>query len=1235
MTGLLVLAAVLTGGFQSTVRFDSPGLREQDGGFYPVFPGTETVFMDSGPLRPGRVFIIPVPPGVAPELDFRIESVSPTGWDGFPWVAVSGAVGDGMDFREEYVSAVAYPSPEPVRMMVVPLAGTRVARVTVDPFCFGDLSRYASAVSFSLSWPSRGGAAPVRGTLLEAVTPEGSVWWRERGRFRESPFWGRPWGRIRVNGTGFYAVTGAMLEDAGCPVTGMPSASLSMLSGPAAPFDLEDPADAHQVYPVALSISDGGDGVFHLEDTLFFYGRSLTRLEVQGDSLIHTWHRYDDMNTYWLTWGGAEGVTMDSADGSPRGYPPWGPTAVTMSWMEQEYTWFAEEPRTGWCWAPITQGSPSYLHFTPPQGSTGRALRVSILHSRNVGFGGDSLVLNGVTVLDSTFRNNTFMRLWTVPRPVLNQGLNTLKIWSWNDEGTSAFNYLELETEAPLAPGRRLFFLGKPEGWYTVSVPGTEPGARVFLTEDPYRPVELVGWDLAGGTAGISVHAGPQGSFWVVNPGGWLTPASIGPAQPGRILGTALSGDVILLLPEEMMGYAAALEAVYAFRGLSAATISYREVYDEFNGGVVSPGAVRSLVRHALDHWPEVPRALLLVGDGNYDPMGHTTGFSPPAPLFRTLGDSQQRFGAGDDGFVTVHQGAILPEIPVSRIPVSTGQELQMYLDRLSAVENAGASGGWANRIVISADDEWNGSNITEVRATRVCEDLVNQALPPSMEVEKVYLIDYPWPPGTTPGGAHPEKPEARKDFLAAIERGCSSLIFFGHGSYNQIAQENLLSILDIPSMSNLPRLPSTFFASCNTGQFDLLGTDCFSEALVGHPQGGAVTAIGSSYGSYTYQNENLLHAFLTLQYGPCRATVGEALWGAKVVTFNNHNYYYNIMGDGGFTPSMGDDRGTALEVAAPGLFRGRLNSLEVEMPGGRTMEVTVGESGADVVYVSPLSGVAIPWMKPGETAYHGLVESDPGGRATVSFFMPLQADTGSLAGAQALADDGLHQSVAWNRWFAVVDSGGYSPDSIGPSISMSCSRRGMSHLLTAELEDESGICVFGGEAGRALLLSVNSQGYDVSGDFRYLQGSHTRGVLNHVLPDLGSGEHTLILAAWDGMGNGSLDTLALTVTEDDGELLRDVTVFPNPGRGPRAFLFETSAPGEVRVKLFTVAGRPVWEGRTGHEGGAGRLIWNGRDADGDPPAAGAYVYLVTLETAGGGVASRRGFLAVAPKEDR
>ncbi len=1232
MTGLQVLLAVLAGSFTTTVDTGTATLTPQGRAFRPELPGMQCVPATGGVLRPARIFFVPVPPGVQPVLDFSVDAVAPTGWDDIPWALVPSVEGSGMEMTEVNGSTSSVLPSDAVTMRVIPLAGTRVAMVTVDPFCFGDLSRYASRVSLSVSWPERGGGRPLAGSLLEGVAPEGSLWWRDRLRSPESPFWGKPWARIKVTETGFHAITGQQLEDAGCQVVGMPSESFSMLAGPGIPFVLEDCADEHLPTPVALSISDGDDGIFDTADTLFFYGSALVRAVVEGDSLAHTWHRYDDANTYWLTWGGSPGVRMETFDASLRGYPQWGPTTAHLVWLEQDYTWYVEEDRTGWCWSPIPQSSPSYIYFSPPPGSSGRTLRVSIMHTRNTGSGSDSLVLNGVTVVDSTFLNNRFMRLWAIDDPPLNQGMNTLKIWSSNTEGPSAFNYLEIELETLLAPDRQLFFLDRAAGSYTFEVPGAEPGARAFLTGSPFSPVELVNWSISDGFARLSIGTEPSGSAWIVNPGSYLQPASIEYAQPGRIVGTGLEGDVIVLFPESLMEFASAIEAVYAARGLTIVPASYSEVYDEFNQGVESPGAVRSFVRHALDHWANPPQALLLVGDSNHDPLGHTTGERPLSPLFRTIGGNDNKYGAGDGGFVTVHEGAIAPELPVSRLPVSSGAELQEYIDRLTDYERASADGAWANRVIMAADDEWNGFSISEAIHTLATEGFVNSVIPFSVDVEKMYLIDYPWPQGTSPDGVHPEKPQARADFVNAINQGCSMVVFYGHGSYNQIAQENLLSSLDVPGLVNLPRLPVVFFASCNTGQFDMLGAECFSEALVKHTQGGAVAAIGSSDASIGPQNTALLTVFLESVYGPQRMSVSKAMWIAKIEAHNYRNHYYNILGDGGVVPPMGDDSGTALEIPASGLLRGRLNSVEIGFPAQRTFQVSVSESGDSVVYVSPLSGVSIPWIRMGENAFRGVFETGPDGTFSLQFFMPVQADTGSLARAHAPGTNGSQQHVAWDQWFAVADSGGYSPDSIGPGISMRHVTAGLANLLVAELEDESGISIFGSSAGRAILLSIDSQGFDVSEFFQYLPGSHTRGVLTYTLPELAPGGHTLILAAWDGMGNGSLDTLEITITADGDQLLGGVAVFPNPCAGERAFMFETTEPGQVGVTVYTVTGRPVWHGIASHAGGTGQLVWNGRDADGDLPAAGAYIYMVTLETADGRRASDTGLLAVSPE---
>jgi hypothetical protein len=250
-----------------------------------------------------------------------------------------------------------------------------------------------------------------------------------------------------------------------------------------------------------------------------------------------------------------------------------GTQLAALLWMEQDYSWFAEEDRTGWCWSPIPPASPSYIYFSPPPGSSGRALRVSILHSRTVGWGSDSLVLNGVTVFDSTFINNRYVRLWTVREPPLNPGVNTLKIWSRKRSGTSFSTIWSWRSSRP-RDRQAALLPGRPPAFTPLRSPGSnrEPGpSSQTRPSSPWNS----GMELQGHCAH---HRGDHADRfkWVVNPGEWKSPEAIQYAQPGRIVGTGLAGDVVVLAPEAFMDVAAALEAVYAARGLTVALASYR-----------------------------------------------------------------------------------------------------------------------------------------------------------------------------------------------------------------------------------------------------------------------------------------------------------------------------------------------------------------------------------------------------------------------------------------------------------------------------------------------------------------------------------------------------------------------------------------------------------------------------------------------------------------------------------
>ncbi|MBI4418525.1 MAG: hypothetical protein HY563_07090, partial [Ignavibacteriales bacterium] len=118
------------------------------------------------------------------------------------------------------------------------------------------------------------------------------------------------------------------------------------------------------------------------------------------------------------------------------------------------------------------------------------------------------------------------------------------------------------------------------------------------------------------------------------------------------------------------------------------------------------------------------------------------------------------------------------------------------------------------------------------------------------------------------------------------------------------------------------------------------------------------------------------------------------------------------------------------------------------------------------------------------------------------------------------------------------------------------------------------------------------------------------------VRPKLSQGSHTLGLQVLDATGNPA-DTAEYQLrfnVETKTRLLK-VLNFPNPFTSETAFTFHltgATGPDEVSLKIYTVAGRLIYERRL-YPGevniGFNRIVWDGRDQNGDPVANGVYFY--------------------------
>lgn len=118
--------------------------------------------------------------------------------------------------------------------------------------------------------------------------------------------------------------------------------------------------------------------------------------------------------------------------------------------------------------------------------------------------------------------------------------------------------------------------------------------------------------------------------------------------------------------------------------------------------------------------------------------------------------------------------------------------------------------------------------------------------------------------------------------------------------------------------------------------------------------------------------------------------------------------------------------------------------------------------------------------------------------------------------------------------------------------------------------------------------------------------------------PTLDEGRHTLEVLAKDSSGNffDSTSNRSVFYVYSDADI-RNVYNYPNPFKSNTHFTFElrgTTIPEELRIKIFTIAGRLIREITIPPDQmhiGFNQFYWDGKDEDGDEIANGLYFYKV------------------------
>jgi hypothetical protein len=1039
-----------------------------------------------------------------------------------------------------------------------------------------------------------------------------------RSRSGSSPFWGRPWARVQVDTAGVFQVTGALLPQA----VGMPSSTFSMYRGRGRGMSEDAPwGHSFEPIPVPVLVEDGGDGVFDGTDRVLFYGRGLSWWDDRiGFDGLHYNGQYDSLNTYWLTWGDAGGPFMEVRDCSITGAPSATDHYLGRHHFEKNYirevsVW------DYWSWSRLSGSHTQTATISfDTQGATGPGLvRVGlVLSKRQVRV---TAILNGVTQGDTilaatgrhilTFDVSGFKNAGNILGVRFSQvsGLYELD-FDWvsvfPEKGFSSSSTameVPLVYSIPIGERRRVDWAQNLDQARAFLVNGDElvhaldlPGGNAFEIEVPY------GWRMP------VMFMYPTGSL--------PEPYSVTSASPGRIRGTLAGGDIIVVYPDE---FGADMPLLDRPDGRSRVFVSLTEVWDEFNGGVRDPQAVRAMLDWVLHTWDPLPTEVVLVGVGHFDPRHFL--YSQPCPmdvLVIRLSDE----GVSDDRYGLV-SGSANPQFGVSRLLASNRSELQVLAQRAWDYFTLSASGEWQSEIIAAADDERlviNGvSYYTDTYHTNQTEAIL-ESFPGRFFVDRQYGIFHTW----NDAG---KKPEWRQSFIDAWSRGALVLFFMGHGSFDQIADEGLFYLEDWAQLGNGARLPYALFGSCDVGMFQYPGRKCISGEVTLPPSGGAITSLGATLKTQGSSNQGMLSSIFTVLMTGFDLSMSEATFLGKINHGGNWNKYYTLFGDGSLGLALPD---SGITHSFPVLRTGEMTTIEGALTGreGQVM-VSAWESMQPDTYYTYQTNLPIRHFSVPGLFHRGFAQAVPG--FTQDIFVPLVATTGNLARVRFFSPGAGGGSLSC-VFPGVIEPGNPSGDSDGPVIeSWIQGYRGTpvprvsgEVWFCAELSDPSGINLLP-YPGAQLALYVDDVPSDVSSYFTFDQGSAESGRLLVPLQSLPPGMHQLRLRATDCLLNISWSEMEFEVVSNAGPVLEQVWVYPNPSSDMAGFHWLQSGSGPVDIRVYTVAGRSVIAFRNLQgEAGYNQSLWDLRDADGDPVASGAYVYTVTA-----GESSVTGVMAV------
>ena len=1066
---------------------------------------------------------------------------------------------------------------------------------------------------------------------------------------------GKTYLKMFIEQTGIYRVTGEMLQKNGINLADIDPAQLRMYNNGGRP--LPEPLSASRpdsLIEIPILVNDGGDGRFDAADAIYFFGVAPHDWDFQSAdrSWKHYTNPYTNENVYWLSWtpepGSAKRLSELSVPLNPATARNHG---LRLQKIENDFAnliqsglnWYGRELAIGG----QTSASYKFKLAAPPDNASG-FVRVRCA-AETPGQHFVQVSLNG-QVLGTLrwFGSSTYEGYIYVSRAerrfpfqqIVRSGDNevTLQYTSTSSYGSIRVDWVELVvSDALSAEENQLSFAVEPaSGTATFSMSGFGDTPLVLDITQPLIPRRLAVQRQGENTLFADTMDTVRGKRYFAA-AEFLEPVRFESYTFSDIRNPSNRAELIIITHQDFWQQGERLaEHKRNFRGMEVMLVDINTIMNEFAWGLLDPVAIRDFLAYAYHNWARKPAYVLLLGDGDYDYRNISDRSDKNwIPPYQTT-DSDELVNRNIEAFFTYVSGNDrIMDMAIGRLPIRTAEEAENAVDKIIRYESEPVYGFWRTLVTMVADDELvRGGVGDETFHVLDAERIVENYVPDYLNVRKIYLMEYPGVRSASISGVR--KPGANRDLIDQINQGTLIVNYVGHGNPQQWAHELVFEqSQDYDKIDNGYRLPFIIAATCDFGRFDMVNRQSFAEDLLAMAGRGVIGLMTASRAVFANKNalfnrqyyQQLFKSDLT------SIPVGDAFVLARMFTQNLVNdEKYSIFGDPTIRLTSADrwariaavipDSLIALQkTTVAGETRDRNNGL---LTDSGDLEVVVFDAPKDRVYVTARGSVA-RYRLPGNLLFRGAGRIE-NGRFDIQFIVPKDITYGGNNARISLYGHGdAWESIGYLETLPISLRSGLVFDDTGPTIRVYFENREDfisgdpvpqgARLIATIVDSVSGVNVTG-EIGHKIVLIIDNDvknQIDLTRNFTYFPNSFLAGQLVAELPELSYGLHTAELKAWDNSNNSSKVTFDFVVTETDRLQISEAMNYPNPFRDRTSFTFYLNYEAEVRITIYTLAGRKIHtlEGIVGRPG-YNQVDWDGRDAMGDRLSNGIYLYKIS-----------------------